>query len=529
MKPLSVQDTLRGKRILLTGASGFLGKVWLGMVLSRIPDVEKIHVLIRGKAGHPALQRMEEILNASPVFGALHESYGAELEGFLSSRLDVLEGDVGDPRFGLSEDAVRRLSGKVDLIVNVAGLVDFRPDLRKSFRTNVQGSLHALELARTFGCPLLHISTAFVAGSRDGLVAEFPIKDYAPSDPDFDAEKDFRELEALTSAPLPAGGSWVETGLKRAQAKGWPNAYSYMKSLSESLLWSRAGDVPVSVFRPAIVESAQSFPFPGWNEGVTTCAPLSYMLSRWTRVLRVEPSHTLDLVPVDTVCEGMTVAAAALLKGRAKPVYHCGTSDRNPLTVRFAVELMGLSHREHERGNGKRSFEKKILSRMAPHFVGSGSFFTAEKMRRLTTLLLEASDLFAPHLPDSAKNVFEFGRRALRGARWDLIKAEKVLEAFNPYLAVYDYRFATDNLRSHAVAEPEFRFRPESISWSRYIVTVHEPGLRKWCYPLMEGGSVETYRPARRCRLGWGASDEAKTVVPMTRGGDYVHASAKGS
>jgi long-chain acyl-CoA synthetase len=113
------------------------------MVLSRIPDVGKIHVLIRGKTGRPALQRMEEILNSSPVFGALHESYGGDLEAFLSSRLDVLEGDVAELRFGLSEAAMEKLAGKVDLIVNVAGLVDFRPDLRKSFRTNVQGSLHA--------------------------------------------------------------------------------------------------------------------------------------------------------------------------------------------------------------------------------------------------------------------------------------------------------------------------------------------------------------------------------------------------
>ena len=46
---ISVEETLAGKHILLTGASGFLGKVWLSMILDRVPDVGRIYVLLRKK------------------------------------------------------------------------------------------------------------------------------------------------------------------------------------------------------------------------------------------------------------------------------------------------------------------------------------------------------------------------------------------------------------------------------------------------------------------------------------------------
>ena len=62
--------------------------------------------------------------------------------------------------------------------------------------------------------------------------------------------------------------------MERAQQWGWPNTYTYTKSLGEQLTKKRAADVgvPVSIVRPAIVESSMSFPFPGWNEGINTCA-----------------------------------------------------------------------------------------------------------------------------------------------------------------------------------------------------------------------------------------------------------------
>jgi nucleoside-diphosphate-sugar epimerase len=502
MSSLSLTTALRGKNILLTGVTGFVGKVWLCMLLARLPDVGKIYVLLRGKSKQTGLQRMEGIVNRSPVFKVLHEKYGEGLEAFLRKHLEVIEGDISEPNFGLTPERVSSLTGVIHVIVNVAGFVSFRPDLRKAFRANVQGGLHALELARTFKCPLLHVSTAFVAGSRDGLIEESATPDYAPKDIPFDAAQEYAELENLVGASAASSFNWEQEGQSRAESKGWPNAYAYTKSLTESLLFQRARGVPVSVFRPTIIESSLEFPFPGWNEGITTCAPLSYLLSRWTRLVPINPGQYLDLVPVDTVCEQMTVVVAALLEGKEYPVYHCGTSDKNPLNLRFAVELMGLSQRDYLKKNGKSFFEKKVLARMEPVVVRENGFFTATTLKKLTTILMDIADLASPHVSDNMRRGLEVGRKSLHKIKWDLAKAELVLETFRPYLFLYQYRFITRNLSSHAVEEMKFRFYPEKLSWSEYIVFIHEPGLRKWCYPLMQGGRPEEYQPTHSCSLG---------------------------
>src|SRR5215467_10900404 len=107
MGEIWIGETLRGKNVLLTGASGFLGKVWLCMVLARVPQIGKIYVLLRSKGGQTAKQRLEKIINSSPVFSLLHETHRNELESFLSKHLRAVDGDVSQPHFGLSEAAVR--------------------------------------------------------------------------------------------------------------------------------------------------------------------------------------------------------------------------------------------------------------------------------------------------------------------------------------------------------------------------------------------------------------------------------------
>ncbi|MGH9326008.1 MAG: SDR family oxidoreductase, partial [Terriglobia bacterium] len=53
--------------IFLTGASGFLGKVILGMLLDRYPRLKQLHVLIRPGAGLSAAQRFADEVLASPA------------------------------------------------------------------------------------------------------------------------------------------------------------------------------------------------------------------------------------------------------------------------------------------------------------------------------------------------------------------------------------------------------------------------------------------------------------------------------
>src|SRR5690606_17788713 len=116
-------------------------KVWLAMLLERVPSVAKVYVLLRGK-GRGVKERFEKIVTTSMVFKPLHEQYGPKMSEFVSRRVEVVAGDVSMPGLGIDPEVAARLHPKIDLVLNFAGLVDFNPDLRDALASNVEGALH---------------------------------------------------------------------------------------------------------------------------------------------------------------------------------------------------------------------------------------------------------------------------------------------------------------------------------------------------------------------------------------------------
>ena len=78
----------------------------------------------------------------------------------------------------------------------------------------------------------------------------------------------------------------TKQGMERAAKWGWPNIYTYTKSMGDQLVARETGIVR-AIVRPAIVESAVAYPFRGWNEGFTTSAPLVYLALKGQNVLPV--------------------------------------------------------------------------------------------------------------------------------------------------------------------------------------------------------------------------------------------------
>jgi fatty acyl-CoA reductase len=64
--PNRVADMLAGRAILITGGTGFMGKVLIEKILRTCSDVDTIYVLIRAKKGKEPRHRIEELF-ASPV------------------------------------------------------------------------------------------------------------------------------------------------------------------------------------------------------------------------------------------------------------------------------------------------------------------------------------------------------------------------------------------------------------------------------------------------------------------------------
>ena len=101
--------------------------------------------------------------------------------------------------------------------------------------------------------------------------------------------------------------------------------------------------------RPSIVETSLEKPFLGWNEGINTSAALSYLLGTYFRQLPSNERKRLDVIPVDSVCRGMTLIAAAIVERRNAQIYQLATSVTNPCDMRRSIELTSLAHRKHYR------------------------------------------------------------------------------------------------------------------------------------------------------------------------------------
>ena len=99
----------------------------------------------------------------------------------------------------------------------------------------------------------------------------------------------------------------------------------------------------------------------------------------------------------------------------------------------------------------------------------------------------------------------------LARAERDLIRAEKLIELYEPFILHNEHVFESENARLLSAALPPeerlvFGFAPESIDWWDYWINVHIPALRRWCYPLMEGRPLEPRIPRE---LDWSAEPAA--------------------
>ena len=554
-RPLSVRRALAGKHILLVGVTGFIGKVWLVNTLMDLPEIGKIHLLIRRQKTSPALARFEKLVEESPVFDPLFERYAAGLAQFLIEHVEVVEGDVSQPDLGLTPDVYQRLANQLDLVINSSGLTDFNPDLRDALTTNVDAVINILDfLRKSDHAGLLHLSTCYVAGARDGRVGEKLRANYSPlGRADFDAEQEWHALhESVRNADEKSESDevtaelreqavgkehaakglqgaaldnqirknrirWLrkyltEAGTKRANELGWPNTYTLTKSLAESLIYKYGAGLPIAVVRPAIVETSLEQPFLGWNEGINTSASLSYLLGTYFRQLPTNEHKRLDIIPVDSVCRGMTLIAAAVIERRNEAMYQLATSVTNPCDMGRSIELTSLAHRKHYRAQEGLEYWLRLRFDAIPVSKGRYRRMSAPAQRAIVQSIQRA---MSP-LPI----------KKLAKAERSLERVEKLIELFEPFILHNEHDFVAENVEklSYALAPEDkarFGYDTRSIDWWDYWLNVHIPALRKWTYPLIEGRPLEA-RPAREFHLAASAANgNGETVKTGTNGATW--------
>ena len=161
------QPTAEVRTVLLTGATGFLGR-FLGMEwLQGLADSGGTLVcLTRGADAAHARRRIETALSSDTE---LLERFRTLAEG----HLEVLAGDIGEPHFGLDNAAWHQLAQSVDLIVHPAAHVNHVLPYRQLFAPNVVGTAEVIRLAITARLkPIHYISTMGISAVAHQLVDE---------------------------------------------------------------------------------------------------------------------------------------------------------------------------------------------------------------------------------------------------------------------------------------------------------------------------------------------------------------------
>lgn len=270
------------RTFLLTGATGFLGKVVLEELVRRRDElrVGKVHVVIRPSDSRTAAERFAHEVVASPCFAKLPPGW--------TDLVEVVEADLEHPGLGLNGHGTA-VESTVTHIIHSAASVSFDLPIAEAAKANIVAALNVLELAKR--CPRLErmvdVSTAYVTphNGADGIVQEVLAPLPRPAAELFDAIQAHRESER-----------------KLLHESGHPNTYTLTKSIAEHLLMERRGHVPLTIVRPSVISASLQHPFPGWID--STAAFGGFVLMIGLGHLRAVVGHgesRLDIVPVDEV------------------------------------------------------------------------------------------------------------------------------------------------------------------------------------------------------------------------------------
>lgn len=242
--------------VLLTGANGFLG-TQIARQLILLPEIEII-AMVRAKNNENAILRLKR---AWYKWDELLEA--------LDDRIKVSAGDVTREDLQLGEKDYQDLSLNLTYIIHTVADLRLHARLDELNKTNVEGTRNLLKLAeqahenevfKRFS----HISTAYVAGKREGIIMEIP------------------------------NDESIHPGF-------WSN-YEESKYQAEQLV--QESELPYSIFRPGmVVGDSQSGEIKTFN---TVYALFKLYLKGKLRIIPTSPSLTLNMVPVDYVAHAVS-------------------------------------------------------------------------------------------------------------------------------------------------------------------------------------------------------------------------------
>uniref|UniRef100_A0A665VNR3 Fatty acyl-CoA reductase n=1 Tax=Echeneis naucrates TaxID=173247 RepID=A0A665VNR3_ECHNA len=288
----SVAEYYAGKSVLITGATGFMGKVLVEKLLRSCPEVKALYILVRPKAGQSMQQRVSDMMKCK-LFDRMRED-----NPDFHQKIIPISSELTQPGLAISPEDVERLTACINIVFHCAATIRFDEPLKHALQLNVMATQQLLSLAQQMQHleAFIHISTAYA------------------------------------NCNLAWGHSIVRDITPRLIGDR-PNTYTYTKALAEYVVQQEQDKLNIGIIRPSIVGASWQEPFSGWIDNFNGPSGVFIAAGKGIlRTMRANNDAVADLIPVDVVIN-LTLAAGwytAVHRPKAALVYNCTTGGINP-------------------------------------------------------------------------------------------------------------------------------------------------------------------------------------------------------
>ena len=502
-----IKEQLTGKKIAITGSTGFLGTALVEQLLRTIPDV-KLVLLVRSSKRTASQRVKREILN-NDAFGPLRKELGdEEFDRLTRDQIDAVSADIALDNLGLDEQGKETLKG-CDIVIHSAAAVSFDEPLDRAVEVNLMGPVRLVALLKELNINphLVMVSTCYVAGSRKGDAPEQALTSspfYVPIDWNDeihaarrtrsyveDASRRPNNLESFRNsarAELGAAGTpalakkteqlrerWVkdqmvEAGRNRANSIGFPDAYAFTKAMSEQAVEETRSQIPLTIVRPSIIESSWKSPTSGWIRGFRMAEPIILNFGKGTlKEFPGIPEGIVDIIPVDLVSSAI-IACAAQEPSSDTTIYQVASGSCNPIRT---SKLADYVHKFF----GENPIYDEKNQPIAPakwRFPGRGR--VESQLRRAQGLLGQAEQTLNK-LPIRGRQAMIVAD--IQNRKDEIDKALEYVTLYGKYVEC-EALYSVDNLLTlwDSLSEEDksvFLFDPRSIDWYEYVYNIHLP------------------------------------------------------
>jgi len=502
-----IKTQLAGKRIAITGATGFLGTALVELLLREIPNIELV-LLIRSTR-RTVEQRVNRDILGNDIFETLKSELGKEgFEQKTKNQITAVSADISLDDLGIDTAGLEILNS-CDIVIHSAAAVSFDEPLDRAIEVNLMGPVRLVNILKSLDCSphLVMVSTCYVAGNRKGDAPELPLTDspfYVPLDwrDETDAARRTRSyiedasrrpsnldlFRSSARAELGAAGTpalarkteqlrqrWVkdqmvEAGRNRANSLGFPDAYAFTKAMSEQAVEEIRNDIPLSLVRPSIIESSWKSPISGWIRGFRMAEPIILNFGKGTlKEFPGIPEGIVDIIPVDFVASAIVAVAAQEPKSETT-IYQVASGSCNPILTSKLADYIHNFFGENPIYDEK----NQPISPAKWKFPGRGR--VASQLSRAQRFLGHAEKTLHK-LPIRGKSAMVVAE--IQDRKDEIDKAIEYVTLYGNYVEC-EALYSVKNLLTlwESLDQDDrnsFPFDPRAIDWFDYIYNIHLP------------------------------------------------------